>query len=100
MGISHVGSYEADVASALIKIGFDVGIVWSKKTSEYRISTRASNKICSKTGLHLGKILEELSDDSKGSGGGHDGAASLKGKIGLENILKIIEEKILITLKK
>jgi len=100
MGITYVGSYEADVASALIKIGFDVGIVWSRKTSEYRISTRASNKICLRTGLHLGKILEELSGEYEGSGGGHDGAASLKGKIGLDNILKKIEEKILTILKK
>ena len=100
IGISHVGSYEADVASTLIKIGFDVGIVCSEKNSEYRISTRASNKVCLKTRLHLGKILEELSDECEGSGGGHDGAASLKGKIGLNDILKKIEEKIIKILKK
>ncbi|MHA1490569.1 MAG: DHH family phosphoesterase [Promethearchaeota archaeon] len=95
IGVTHVGSYEASVASILIKIGFDVGIACSKKKTEYRICIRANKKICLKTGLHLGKILEELSNQWEGRGGGHEGAASFNGKGVLANILNKIKEKII-----
>ena len=94
IGISNVGSYEASVASALLKIGFDVGIVYSEKKTSFRISTRAKKKICLETGLHLGKILKEVSDMCEGSGGGHDGAASINGKIGLKTTIDKVLEKI------
>ena len=94
IGITHVGSYEANVAKSLIQIGFDIGIVHSTKKSKFRISTRASKYVCGKTGLHLGKILEEVSNEFEASGGGHDGAASLNGTNNLEEILDKIIYKI------
>jgi len=94
IGITNVGSFEATVASLLIKIGFDVGVVYSEKKSDYRISTRAKKNLCLKTGLHLGKILEEVSEECGGSGGGHDGAASLNGKSDLEIIIEKILDRI------
>ena len=87
IGITHVGSFEANVAASLLKFGFDIGIVCSKKKTEYRISTRANKKICLKTGLHLGKILKEISEEMGANGGGHNGAASLTGKNGI-NVAK------------
>lgn len=94
IGITHVSSYEANVAKSLIQIGFDIGIVYSTKKSKFRISTRASKYVCGKTGLHLGKILEEVSTEFEASGGGHDGAASLNGTNNLEEILDKIIYKI------
>ena len=94
IGITNVGSFEASVASSLIKIGFDVGVVYSKKKSEYRISMRAKKIVCLKTGLHLGEILKEVSEECGGSGGGHDGAASLNGTEGLEIIIEKILDRI------
>jgi nanoRNase/pAp phosphatase (c-di-AMP/oligoRNAs hydrolase) len=94
IGITYVGSYEANVAKSLIQIGFDVGIVYSNKKSKFRISTRAPKYVCGKTGLHLGKILEEVSNEFEASGGGHDGAASLNGTNNLEEILDKIIYKI------
>jgi phosphoesterase RecJ-like protein len=94
VGITHVSSFEASVASILINIGCDVSIVYSKKKSTFRISMRAKKKICLETGLHLGKILGDLSEECEGSGGGHDGAASLNGKFKLKIILDKIIEKI------
>jgi len=91
IGITNVGSYEANVANTLIQIGFDIGIVYSIKKSKFRISTRATKYVCLKTGLHLGKVLEEVSNEFKVSGGGHDGAASLNGNNNFTQILdKII----------
>ncbi|HEY0089929.1 MAG TPA: DHHA1 domain-containing protein, partial [Candidatus Lokiarchaeia archaeon] len=94
IGITHVGSYEANVAASLLKIGFDIGIVCSTKKTEYRISIRANKEICLKTGLHLGKILKEISEEIGSNGGGHNGAASLTGKNGINVAKDKIIEKI------
>ena len=95
IGISHVSSFSAPVASTLIKVGFDVGIVYSKEKSKYRISARAKKNICLKTGLHLGKILNEIKN---ADGGGHDGAATLNGENDLERNLNEIIDNIKRTL--
>ena len=95
IGLSHVSSYTSSVASAMIQIGFDVSIVYAKSSSNYRITTRAKKGICSKTGLHLGKIL---SDIEAGDGGGHDGAATLNGQSSFQSVLSKILEKIKKTL--
>ena len=94
IGMTHVGSFEARVATLLINTGFDVSIVYSEKKTTFRISTRAKKSVCLKAGLHLGKILQEVAEDCEGSGGGHDGAASLNGKNDLKKVLNKIIEKI------
>ncbi|MFX1289114.1 MAG: hypothetical protein ACFFFY_11220, partial [Promethearchaeota archaeon] len=81
--------------SLLTKIGFDIGIVVSEEKSEYRITTRAKKHICLKTGLHLGKIITEINNVN---GGGHDGAATLNVRVGLDNILNQLIDKIKETL--
>ncbi|MFX0057040.1 MAG: bifunctional oligoribonuclease/PAP phosphatase NrnA [Candidatus Hodarchaeota archaeon] len=91
VGISNVSSFGASVASMLINIGFDIAIVYSKERSEFKITTRARNDLCLETGLHLGNILNNVSE---GSGGGHDGAASLNGIFDLEKIIDEILENI------
>ncbi|MFW9946251.1 MAG: bifunctional oligoribonuclease/PAP phosphatase NrnA [Candidatus Odinarchaeota archaeon] len=91
LGITHVSSFSASVASMLISIGFDISIVCSEKQDETVISTRAKKEVCLKTGLHLGKILSEIGE---GSAGGHDGAASLNCNLDLEVILKKVIDKI------
>ncbi|MFX1444222.1 MAG: bifunctional oligoribonuclease/PAP phosphatase NrnA [Promethearchaeota archaeon] len=94
IGMTHVSSFEAAVASLLINIGLDVSIVYSEKKRTFRISTRAKKSVCLKTGLHLGKILEEVAEEYEESGGGHDGAASLNGEHDLKKVLNKIIEKI------
>jgi len=86
IGISNVSSFGASVASMLISLGFDIAIVSSKEKSEFKITTRATSDICFETGLHLGKILNNVSE---GSGGGHNGAASING---ISDLKKIIDE--------
>ncbi|MFX1479059.1 MAG: bifunctional oligoribonuclease/PAP phosphatase NrnA [Promethearchaeota archaeon] len=94
IGVSRVSSFGASVASVLIKIGFDVSIVHSQEKGEFVINTRANKNLCLKTGLHLGKILGDISNRYKGSGGGHDGAASLTLTEDLDVILDEILKKI------
>ncbi|MFX1324100.1 MAG: bifunctional oligoribonuclease/PAP phosphatase NrnA [Promethearchaeota archaeon] len=77
IGTSNVSSFGASVASMLIKIGFDISIVFSKEKNKNIINTRADKNVCLKTGLHLGKLLEETSKSWNSIGGGHEGAASL-----------------------
>jgi nanoRNase/pAp phosphatase (c-di-AMP/oligoRNAs hydrolase) len=77
IGISNVSSFGATVATTLIKIGVDISIIHSMEKNQYVINARANISTCLKTGLHLGKIFEEVSRDIGGSGGGHDGAAAL-----------------------
>lgn len=94
IGITNVSSFGAGVASVLIKLGFDIAIVFSKELNKYRFNTRAKKGVCIKTGLHLGKILEEISDQYGGSGGGHDGAAALSSNVDSETIITQIIKKI------
>jgi nanoRNase/pAp phosphatase (c-di-AMP/oligoRNAs hydrolase) len=77
IGVSKVGSYGASVASMLVKLGFDIAIVYSKELNQYKVNTRAKNLVCIETGLNLARILEEISDQYNGNGGGHNGAAAL-----------------------
>ncbi|UCC19958.1 MAG: DHH family phosphoesterase [Promethearchaeota archaeon] len=77
IAITNVSSFGSSVASMLLKTGFDIAIVFSKEINKYRITARAKKLICLKTGLHLGKIFEEISEQYNGNGGGHDGAATL-----------------------
>jgi hypothetical protein len=91
VGITNVSSFGASVASMLINLGFDIAIVSSKEKSEFKITTRATSDICFETGLHLGKILNNVSE---GSGGGHDGAASINGISDLKVIINEILENV------
>jgi len=95
IGITHVSSFGAMVASLLLNIGFDIGIVYSKDKDTFRITTRARKSICMETGLHLGKILNEM---KHGSSGGHDGAATFNGKVDIDEFLELLLEKIKKTL--
>ncbi|MFX1479558.1 MAG: bifunctional oligoribonuclease/PAP phosphatase NrnA [Promethearchaeota archaeon] len=94
IGISNVSSFGASVSSMLIKTGFDIAIVYSEEKDKKIINSRAKKRICLKTGLHLGKILEDLSEYSEGSGGGHDGAASIIFYADLDKVLSKVVEKI------
>jgi phosphoesterase RecJ-like protein len=96
IGLTNVSSYGASVASTLIKIGFDIGIVYSIEKSELMVNTRAKKQICLKTNLHLGKILEDISINYSGSGGGHDGAASLTCRAEKKEVI----DEIVINIKK
>jgi nanoRNase/pAp phosphatase (c-di-AMP/oligoRNAs hydrolase) len=94
IGISNASSFGAKIASTLLNVGFDISIVYSIKKEETNINTRAKKSVCISKGLHLGIIMEEFAKEFNGSGGGHDGAASLTVKIDIDILLENLIRKI------
>jgi nanoRNase/pAp phosphatase (c-di-AMP/oligoRNAs hydrolase) len=96
--VSNVSSYEASACRALIETGADIAIVGAKKKNEMRISARATQNIHKKTGIHLGKLMEELGTIVEGVGGGHSTAAGFNGKDNyikaIKHLLKLIEKQL------
>jgi nanoRNase/pAp phosphatase (c-di-AMP/oligoRNAs hydrolase) len=78
---SDVGSFEADAASALTRIGADIAFVGDSDEGKLRISGRASQGVVKKEGFDLAKhVFQKLPLSFGGSGGGHAGAAGFNGK--------------------
>lgn len=99
VAFSHVGSFQASAARALIDVGADVAIVGSEDKGELLISMRSSNEFYSKTGIHLGRdVAAPLGQLLQGMGGGHTTSAGVNGKGDLETAFKfaakILREKI------
>ena len=69
---SEVGSYEAEAASSLVRLGADIAIVNSKRKDFCRVSIRSRD-----VGIHFGKLFEKFAKEHGGEGGGHDCAASM-----------------------
>jgi nanoRNase/pAp phosphatase (c-di-AMP/oligoRNAs hydrolase) len=93
IGITHVSNFGAVVASKLLNLGFDISLVQTKMKHGFKITTRAKNYICLTKGLHLGNILNQI---SQGKGGGHAGAASVR----VDNDIDIILQEIIEMIKK
>ena len=78
---SHVSSYGASAAKALIKTGASVAIIVSFNDKfNFIVSSRANYDIVNETDLNLAEIMGELGDLFSGSGGGHRAAAGCYGK--------------------
>lgn len=83
--MSEVGSFEADAAAMLVRVGADVAFVGSEEKGEVRICARAREELLGR-GLHLGELMGKLAKEFGGSGGGHAGAASMAGRGELEQV--------------
>lgn len=76
---SRVGSFEAAVARALLRVGADVAFVGCD-ADEARISARAKGTLINETGLNLGKsIMPSAGRHIGGNGSGHAAAAGANG---------------------
>ncbi len=97
VAFSAVSSHEAAAARALMKIGSDIAVVFAKRDSELRISSRGRKSILER-GIDLSDIFKEVGKFIEGNGGGHDLAGSANGKpkdlSQVRNlILKLVSEK-------
>ena len=81
--VSQRSSHEGSVCKAIINAGADIAFVGSQRKDEFRISARAKQDLVQK-GFHLGKILNDVTGETNGVGGGHAGAAGLTGKGDIE----------------
>ncbi|MEM1550422.1 MAG: DHH family phosphoesterase [Candidatus Bathyarchaeia archaeon] len=89
IAFSHVGSFQASAARALIDVGADVAIVGSEDKGEILISIRSSNEFYNRTGVHLGRdIASPLGNLLQGIGGGHTTSAGVNGAGDLETAFK------------
>jgi nanoRNase/pAp phosphatase (c-di-AMP/oligoRNAs hydrolase) len=74
--ISHVSSFEAAGARALVQLGGDIAFVLANRDEGSRISIRTSSEFIRTRNISVGKdIIPALISHFGGSGGGHDGAA-------------------------
>lgn len=94
---SMVSSFEASAARSLLVAGADVVFVAADKKDELRISTRAKPHVLA-LGIHLGKFMEGIGEQTGNQGGGHDGAAGLNGKGNAGQVLQLCLEKMAGTL--
>jgi len=76
---SELSSFEADAAAMFVRMGADVAVVGSEEKGKVRLCGRAREGVPASTGLHLGKLMDELAKQFDGTGGGHAGAASMTG---------------------
>ena len=73
---SHVSSFGGSASSMLINIGADIAFVGTAKGESVRISARAKRDAVS-AGVNLGQLMEDVSNEYNGTGGGHSGAAGI-----------------------
>ncbi len=88
IAVSEVGAFESAVCHALLNLGADIAIVGSQKDEAFRVTGRAA-KPAVKAGIHLGEMMNAISQECGGEGGGHDGAAGFSGNGDVEAMLNI-----------
>lgn len=97
IALTHVGSYQASAARALIDLGADVAVALGEVDDEVRGSLRATQEFCEKSGIHLGvDVAEKVGAALQGAGGGHAGAASFTARRPLQEAA----DRVLLTLAK
>jgi len=89
IALSHVSSYQASAARALIGLGAHVAIVVGQRGENLQISLRSSRDFYQGAGIHLGRdIANPLGVYLHGMGGGHATSAGANGVGDLEASLK------------
>lgn len=96
---SHVSSYQASAARALISLGAHVAVIAGQKNEKVNISMRSTREFYKNTGVHLGRdIAKPLGECLHGMGGGHSTAAGVNGvgdiETGLNHCLRLLKEEV------
>ncbi len=89
IALSHVSSYQAPAAKALIDLGAHVAAVAGHKNGKTDVSLRSVRQFFDQTAIHLGKdIATPLGEYVQGVGGGHAMAAGVSGGGEIQSALK------------
>ena len=99
IAFSHVRSFQASAARALVETGVHLAIVGGQKDGQLQISIRSDQEFYRQTGFHAGKDLAKpLGEYLHGMGGGHSTAAGINGTGDFESAVKratkILKEKL------
>jgi len=87
---SHVSSFQASAARALLHLGADVAFVAGRKGKQLSISMRSTEEFQRETGIHLGReVASTLEERLEGMGGGHSTSAGFNGTGDVEEALKL-----------
>jgi nanoRNase/pAp phosphatase (c-di-AMP/oligoRNAs hydrolase) len=89
---SYVSSFGGSASSMLINIGADVAFVGTARGENVRISARAKRDAVG-AGVNLGQLMEDISNEYNGTGGGHSGAAGIDVVADLEEVLHKCRER-------
>ncbi len=73
---SHVNSFGGSASSMFLNIGADIALIGTSRDDNVRVSGRAKREAVG-AGVNLGKIMEDISVNYEGTGGGHAGAAGI-----------------------
>jgi nanoRNase/pAp phosphatase (c-di-AMP/oligoRNAs hydrolase) len=97
--LSHVGSYQASAARALVAVGAHVAVVAGKRDDHLQVSLRSTRDFHKKTKIHLGRdIAKPLGEHLHGMGGGHAVSAGVNGRgdveAGLKYCLSLLKKQI------
>lgn len=80
IAISDVGAFEADAASALVRIGADAAFCGYAEKGAVRVSGRVNNQWLRSNSFDLARdVFNRLESFFEGEGGGHAGAAGFNG---------------------
>jgi len=99
VAFTHVGSFEASAARAILSLGADAVFVVSERNEEVRVSARCTSRFREGAGLSLGEdVMPRLAELMGGSGGGHHlaGGALVRGTSEdvVAKCLEILSEKL------
>lgn len=87
---TYVNSFESSVAEMLLRAGADISFSGSQRDDEFLISARVLNDAVEK-GIDMGELFHETANEHPNiSGGGHPGAAVLKGKGDVNEYMDIL----------
>ncbi len=85
---TYVSSFESSVSEMLLRVGADISFSGSQRSNEFLISCRSKNEVINR-GVDMGKLFHRLTEKEDNiSGGGHPGAAVLKGKGDVEEYME------------
>jgi nanoRNase/pAp phosphatase (c-di-AMP/oligoRNAs hydrolase) len=99
VAFSHVRSFQASAARALIEMGAHLAIVGGQRNDVLQISMRADQEFYKQTGFHLGRDLAKpLGEQLNGMGGGHSTAAGMNGvgdfDLAVKKATRILKQKL------
>ncbi|MEM2969982.1 MAG: DHHA1 domain-containing protein, partial [Candidatus Bathyarchaeia archaeon] len=89
IAFSHVRSFQASAARAIVEMGAHLAVVGGQKDDQLQISIRSDQEFYAQTGFHVGKDLAKpLGEFLHGMGGGHSTAAGINGTGDFESAVK------------
>lgn len=88
MVTSHVSSFQASAARALLVLGGDVAIVAGESEGKVKVSLRSTARFRKETSIHLGRdVAMPLGQEFAGAGSGHASSAGVNAKGNVRHML-------------